>query len=446
MMRYTILVLFCVCASVSAQIRDYYYKLDSPCSVESEIDNTTIVGICKELVYCQMAVKLITVNRIPPYLCYRDNKDTVACCPTKDSLFKTGAFRQIFKSTTDNFIRNKDITCYYDGNQPMVCCGNTKPKEYLEPKGCPRLPKTRIFSNIRKYDKLFSKCSQYQKYFNKCVAKEDGSGFTRQDTCGRPTTEVRTIGGEPAEPREFPHMAVLGTDNSDETIERDIVWNAGGALVSDKFILTAGHALQNTDGDLIRYALMGTLNKTDIRSGMLYTIVRLIPHNDYDPQKQINDIALVELDRRVQFSEFIRPLCLPTPGMNLSVSPLTVAGWGVTEEKVTAETLLKIQVTEQSPSACHKYDKSGRIFNKATMICAKGAQLKNRVDYKDTCQGDSGSPVTMRSREVSCTYVAIGVVSHGPECGSGAPAVYTRVQPFVDWIIDTVWPELASLS
>ncbi|XP_045530195.1 CLIP domain-containing serine protease 2-like [Pieris brassicae] len=443
MLLYTVLVLFCV--SVSAQIRDYYYRLDSVCSVANEIDNSTVVGTCKELQYCTMAVKLITVNRIPPHLCYRDNKLAVSCCPTKDSLFKTGAFRQIFKSTTDNFIRNKNITCYYDGNQPMVCCGNTKPIEYREPKGCPRLPKGRVVTGSRKYDRVMSKCWNYQKHFNKCVTNADGSGFTRENTCGRPNTEVRTIGGEPAEPREFPHMAVLGTSNSDETIEKDIDWIAGGALLSDKFILTAGHALKNND-NMIRYALLGTLNKTDIRSGMLYTIIRLIPHNDYDSRMQINDIALIELDRRVQFSEFIRPICLPLPGMDLSSSPLTVAGWGVTEEKKRAEILLKVDVSQKSASACQQYDTNFRKFNSSTMICAKGAQLKNRNEYKDTCQGDSGSPVTMRSRDVSCSYIAIAVVSHGPECGSGAPAVYTKVEPFLDWIIDTVWPELANYT
>ncbi|CAF4939257.1 unnamed protein product [Pieris macdunnoughi] len=418
--------------------------VDTPCSAYSETDNTTMVGTCKELHHCPMAVRLITVNRIHPYLCYRDNEFQVACCPTKHSLFKTGAFRQIFKSTTDNFIRNKDITCYYDGNQPMVCCGNPKPIEYREPKRCPRLPRRHISSEITKYDQVISKCWQYQKHFNKCVTKADGSGFIRENTCGRPNTDVRTIGGAPVEPREFPHMAVLGTDNSDETIERDIDWIAGGALLSDKFILTAGHALKSND-NLIRYALMGTLNKTDIRSGMLYTIVRLIPHNDYDPRKQINDIALVELDRRVQFSEFIRPLCLPLPGMALSLLHLTVAGWGITEEGVRAETLLKVAVSERKASDCRKYDSRDRTFNSTTMICAKGSILKNRNDtFQDTCQGDSGSPVTVRSREINCTYIAMAVVSHGPQCGSGAPAVYTRVEPFLDWIIDTVWPELAS--
>lgn len=58
----------------------------------------------------------------------------------------------------------------------------------------------------------------------------------------------------------------------------------------------------------------------------------LVPR--YDVFSFVNDIALIRLERKVPFSSFIKPICLPRNAEDSGLVPgnqLTVAGWGQTD-------------------------------------------------------------------------------------------------------------------
>lgn len=55
---------------------------------------------------------------------------------------------------------------------------------------------------------------------------------------------------------------------------------------------------------------------------------------------------------------------------------------------------------------------------------------------KDSCQGDSGSPFSLRD---DGWFWAAGIVSWGVDCGQqGTYGVYTRVANYIDWINKTM--------
>lgn len=48
-------------------------------------------------------------------------------------------------------------------------------------------------------------------------------------------------------------------------------------------------------------------------------------------------------------------------------------------------------------------------------------------------KGDSGGPLVYHHKETG-TWVIIGIIASGFECGRGIPGIYTRVSQYKDWI------------
>jgi hypothetical protein len=58
-----------------------------------------------------------------------------------------------------------------------------------------------------------------------------------------------------------------------------------------------------------------------------YLVVEIIRHPDYKAPAKYNDIALLKLDRHVEFNEAIRPACLYTTD-TFAVNKTVATGWG----------------------------------------------------------------------------------------------------------------------
>lgn len=68
----------------------------------------------------------------------------------------------------------------------------------------------------------------------------------------------------------------------------------------------------------------------------VYDVESIIVHPEYahDDPYQLNDIALLRLDRNVQFTSKIQPICLPNDrlAINYWIRSFLVVGWGKVSE------------------------------------------------------------------------------------------------------------------
>lgn len=59
---------------------------------------------------------------------------------------------------------------------------------------------------------------------------------------------------------------------------------------------------------------------------------RVVRHKGFDVRTLYNDVAVLTLHESVQFSERIRPICLPTGSQLYTGKTATVIGWGSLRE------------------------------------------------------------------------------------------------------------------
>lgn len=60
-----------------------------------------------------------------------------------------------------------------------------------------------------------------------------------------------------------------------------------------------------------------------------YLIKRVVVHPEYRYPQKYNDIALLKSDKRIQFSEVVRPACLYTKS-HINQKTVSATGWGQT--------------------------------------------------------------------------------------------------------------------
>jgi hypothetical protein len=265
--------------------------------------------------------------------------------------------------------------------------------------------------------------------------------------------EDRIFGGTETEVNEFPWLTLLQYRKGDR-----LFFGCGGVLLNENYVLTAAHCL---DAALppgitlvgVRLGEWDTTTEKDCDDSFANEVIcsepavdipvaEKIPHEGYDPANQhhYNDIAILRLASPVRFSDFIKPICLPSTQTLKSVNhvgePMVVAGWGRTETKAKSERKLKVQVDGVDLNQCaYKYS-SINVNLQQTQVCAGG------LEGQDSCQGDSGGPLMTRYTTGKAFWYLVGVVSFGPrDCGSaGWPGVYTDVSKYIDWINSKVRP------
>ncbi|CAG9864420.1 unnamed protein product [Phyllotreta striolata] len=240
------------------------------------------------------------------------------------------------------------------------------------------------------------------------------------------------IGGANAKSDEFPHMAALGFDDPGSM---ELSWRCGASLISDSFLLTAAHCVGPFAPSKARIGVT-RLNDTEHVDVKISKIVR---HPSWDAANHFNDIALLELARKLDFNSKITPACLYTEQDD--PAGLIVTGWGRTSESTETVSWLQWANLSSVPieNCTARYIEASFGTQNVTskQICATAASNDSRAD---ACQGDSGGPLQIKHKYG--VYKIVGVVSYGAHCGSGSiPGAYTRVSAYLDWIESIVWPK-----
>lgn len=234
------------------------------------------------------------------------------------------------------------------------------------------------------------------------------------------------VGGVKSDPQARPWQVALFHLEKNKTQKSYL---CGGTILNNRWILTAAHCLKTTAAESIE-VLVGT--QTLVSGGSRIKVEKIIIHPDYRSNTKDSDIALVKLTSFVQ----IPRIEIINPSDELNYSPagaaVTVVGWGRTLSD-TADDLPKelreVTVPLVESKTCYDRYKKAGIDISDNMLCAGF-----KVGGKDSCGGDSGGPLIVKS-DVDNKVFQVGIVSWGIGCAQPENyGVYTRVSKFYNWI------------
>ncbi|XP_057565950.1 azurocidin [Hippopotamus amphibius kiboko] len=216
---------------------------------------------------------------------------------------------------------------------------------------------------------------------------------------------VDIVGGRKARPQELPFLASIQSQGRHF---------CGGALVHPAFVLTAASCFRSRNTGIATVVLGAyNLRRRQERSRQVFSI-RGVSENGYDPQQNLNDVLLLQLDRQANLTSSAVAV-VPLPAQNATVEAGTscqVAGWGARRQRGRLCRFPRVlNVTVTPSNQCRPNNVCTGVRNRRGGIC----------------QGDGGTPLV-------CNGLAHGVASwsRGP-CGRG-PDFFARVALFRDWI------------
>ncbi|XP_028134262.1 mast cell protease 1A-like [Diabrotica virgifera virgifera] len=218
-------------------------------------------------------------------------------------------------------------------------------------------------------------------------------------------THFRIFGGDEANIEDHPWIVSLYLGS------RRL---CGGSLLNEDTVLTAAHCF----GFSSRWRSYSILAGTDdiTQSGTKIQVKNVKLHERYIPLLVINDIAIIKLVEKVEFSTKIQPANLPSQGDQLPVgTSLVAAGWGASEINGPQSDILKSAEVKVLPQKTCNHLKILRKW----VICA--GDRTNGV-YK----GDSGGPLEHDG-------VVVGVASY-VTLDSNTYGAFTNVADYRTWI------------
>lgn len=202
--------------------------------------------------------------------------------------------------------------------------------------------------------------------------------------------------------------------------------------VASTWVMTAAHCMSIKTASPLQVA--AGIYRTDAPNAynQYMNIANLVMHPDYRSGSDANDLALVQVVGRFQWSQLVAPSCLPLyyPTYDFAGRFVQATGWGTDGLGGKLQAILqKVDLQVLTNSACN-----------AQLVNAKvnGSQVCTYLSNRDTCQSDSGGPIWYRGTDQR--LFNIGVISYGEGCGGSTPGVNTRTTSFMPWIETVTGP------
>ncbi|XP_020654675.3 prothrombin [Pogona vitticeps] len=221
----------------------------------------------------------------------------------------------------------------------------------------------------------------------------------------------------------------------------------GASLISNRWVLTAAHCIFyppwdknfTTDDLLVR---IGKHNRKIYEKTMekIVLLDKIIIHPKYNWKENLDrDIALLRLKKPVAFSDYIKPVCLPTKeivqSLLLSGYKGRVTGWGNLFETWSSRSSALPNVLQQVnlPIVDRETCKASTSIKVTDNMFCAGYSPEDTM-RGDACEGDSGGPFVMKHPTLE-RWFQVGIVSWGEGCDrDGKYGFYTHVFRLRKWM------------
>lgn len=242
------------------------------------------------------------------------------------------------------------------------------------------------------------------------------------------------VGGDLAEGEEYPWMCSIILDAPTP--------GCGASLIAPQWVLTAAHCELSSFDITSTHVLINslTLDLDDLQPyAELIEIEEFIVHEDFNSfSVEGPDIALIRLSEPSGITP-VEIATLDESDYYEHGDPARALGWGLTEEGMASDELLKVDCRFFSSDTCAElYSESPESFydlNAGGNICAGYFSGEAPAG---AAQGDSGGPLFFIDDEGN--YKQVGVVSGGEYSITTEefPGVFTWVAQYKEWIENTI--------
>ncbi|KAK0169887.1 hypothetical protein PV328_010521 [Microctonus aethiopoides] len=182
------------------------------------------------------------------------------------------------------------------------------------------------------------------------------------------------------------------------------------------------------------------LREPEVPAAIIENIQNVIVHPGHTCGQYVNDIAILELESPIIWSDSVQPACLPTGQGELGYKSFEgeraiAAGWGWLGEDRSkykrTDVLQKVNVNVVENTICREwYESQG----KKTRVESQQMCAGHETGGRDSCWADSGGPL-MVGNHLGGSTIVVGVVSSGVGCARPRlPGIYTRISEYIPWI------------